>query len=219
MDLLPEAALVKTSDLDQGRWNYHGVLGWVSRQRIGMVDRLLTGVRDGRLLEVGYGSGVFMPTLARHATTLSGVDVHEVPDQVIAALAGHGITAQLCTGSVTALPYPDASMDTVVCISVLEFVDDLDAACRELRRVTAPGGRVVVVTPGHSAVLDLGLRLLTGERAEETFQGRRQQIQPTLARHFLLARRIAMPPLSPPLARLYTALLLKLDGRPADGQR
>ena len=229
MDLLPEAALVKTSDLDQGQWNYHGVLGWVSRQRIRMVDRLLTGVRDGCLLEVGYGSGVFMPTLARHAATLYGVDVHDVPEQVTAALAGHGIAARLRTGSVTALPYPDASMDTVVCISVLEFVDDLDAACRELRRVTAPPGRVVVVTPGHSAVLDLGLRLLSGEHAEDTFQGRRQPILPTLARHFSLARRIAVPPLSPPAARLYTALLLdadrrpadglKVDGRPADGQQ
>jgi len=97
---------------------------------------------------------------------------------------------------------------------VLEFVDDLDPACRELRRVTAPGGRVVVVTPGHSAVLDFGLKLLTGERAEDTFQGRRQRIQPTLARHFSLARSIAMPPWSPPVARLYTALLLT-TGRPA----
>ena len=211
MDLLPETALVKTSDLDQGQWNYHGVLGWVSRQRIGMVDRLLAGVTTGRLLEVGYGSGIFMPALSRHCTTLDGIDVHDVPDRVAASLAEHGVTADLRTGSVTALPYPDASMDTVVCISVLEFVDDLDAACRELRRVTAPGGRVVVVTPGHSAVLDLGLRLLTGERAEDTFQGRRQRIQPTLARHFSLGRSIAMPPLSPPVARLYTALLLTTD--------
>jgi SAM-dependent methyltransferase len=217
VDLLPEAALVKTGDLDQGGWNYHGLLGRLSRRRIAMVDRLLAGVTEGRLLEVGYGSGVFMPTLARHCTRLDGVDVHPFTAEVTAALAAHGVTAELATGSVTALPYPDACLDTVVCISVLEFVDDLDAAGRQLRRVLAPGGRLVVVTPGHSAVLDLGLNLLTGQVAEDTFQGRRQHVQPTLARHFRLDRRLVLPPLTPPSARLYTALLLEPRGPAAGG--
>jgi 2-polyprenyl-3-methyl-5-hydroxy-6-metoxy-1,4-benzoquinol methylase len=208
VDLLPERALIRTSDLDQGAWNYHGVLGWVSRQRIVKVDRLLDGLPSGRLLEVGYGSGLFMPTLARHATELHGVDVHDKPDDVAAVLAEHGVKAQLCTGSVTELPYDDASFDAVVAISVLEFVDDLHAACRELRRVLAPAGRLVVVTPGHSPMLDAGLKLLTGERAEDTFQGRRQRIQPTLARHFRTERSLAVPPFAPGPVRLYTALRL-----------
>jgi 2-polyprenyl-3-methyl-5-hydroxy-6-metoxy-1,4-benzoquinol methylase len=209
MELLPESALVRTSDLDQGRWNYHGVLGWVSRQRIRLVDDLLAGVDHGRLLEVGYGSGLFMPTLTRHCDELAGIDVHDQPTAVAAVLLSHGVTAELSTGSVTELPYPDGGFDTVVCISVLEFVDDLDAACRELRRVLAPGGRVVVVTPGHSAVLDLGLRVLTGERAEDTFHGRRQRIIPTLTRTFGVERTLRFPPLVPGAGRLYTALSLR----------
>jgi ubiquinone/menaquinone biosynthesis C-methylase UbiE len=208
VDLLPRDALIRTSDLDQGAWNYSGVLGWVSRQRIAMVDRLLDGAPRGRLLEVGYGSGVFMPALARHATTLSGIDVHDKPQAVERVLADHGITAELRTGSVTALPYPDGSFETVVAISVLEFVDDLDLACRELRRVLVPGGRLVVVTPGHSPVLDAGLKLLTGERAEDTFEGRRQRIRPTLDRHFRTERTRALPWGAPGPVRLYTALRL-----------
>jgi ubiquinone/menaquinone biosynthesis C-methylase UbiE len=209
MDLLPEGALIRTSELDQGAWNYHGVLGWISRQRIVMVDRLLTGVTSGRLLEVGSGSGLFMPTLARHAETLEGVDVHEHPADVEQALAAHGVDASLRTGSVTDLPYADDSIDTVVAISILEFVDDLDQACRELRRVLAPSGRLVVVTPGHSPLLDAGLKILTGERAEDTFRGRRQRIKPVLAEHFRTERTLATPPFSPGVARLYTALLLR----------
>ena len=209
MDLLPQAALVKTSDLDQGEWNYRGVLGWVSRQRIGMVGDLLTGVSRGRLLEVGYGSGLFMPTLNRHCSELLGIDVHDKPDAVAAVLAGYGITAQLCQGSATELPYPDGGIDTIVGISVLEFVDDLAAACREFRRVLAPGGRVVVVTPGHSRLLDLGLRVMTGERAEDTFHGRRQRIVSTLAEHFTVHRTRTVPVLVPSFSRLYTAMLLQ----------
>jgi len=208
VDLLPEQALIRTSELDQGAWNYHGVLGWVSRRRIVMVDDLLRGRPGGRLLEVGYGSGLFMPALARHATELHGIDVHDKPAEVAAVLAEHGLTARLCTGSVTELPYPDDSFDTVVAISVLEFVDDLDGACRELRRVLSPSGRLVVVTPGHSPLLDAGLRVLTGERAEDTFAGRRQRIRPTLARHFRTERTRAVPPFAPGALRLYTALRL-----------
>lgn len=209
--LLPREDLVRTSDLDQGDWNYSGPLGWVSRRRIALVSRLLAedGARGGRLLEVGYGSGVFAPTLVAHAAALAGIDVHDKPAEVTQALRRNGIEADLRTGSVTALPWPDGTFDTVVAISVLEFVDDLDTACRELRRVLAPGGRVVVVTPGHSALLDLGLKVLTGERAEDTFAGRRQRIVPTLQAHFRVERRLAVPPLAPPPVRLYTALLLR----------
>jgi 2-polyprenyl-3-methyl-5-hydroxy-6-metoxy-1,4-benzoquinol methylase len=208
VDLLPEHVLVRTSDLDQGAWNYRGILGWISRRRIAVVDRLLAGAAPGRLLEVGYGSGIFMPTLARHATELHGIDVHEKPAEVERVLADHGVTARLRTGSVTDLPYEDGAFDTVVAISVLEFVDDLDRACAELRRVLAPGGRLVVVTPGHSFVLDAGLRVLTGEQAEDTFDGRRERIRPTLARAFRVDAGRAVPPGAPASLRLYTALRL-----------
>ncbi len=47
----------------------------------------------------------------------------------------------------TALGLADASVDTAVCVSVLEHVDDLDAAVAELRRVVAPGGVLLVTVP------------------------------------------------------------------------
>lgn len=206
--MLPRSALIRTSELDQGAWNYGGVLGWVISRRLGLVDRLLAGVESGRLLEVGYGSGVFMPTLTRHCTVLDGIDVHEHPEQVMRVLAGHGIAADLRTGSAESLPYPDRSMDSVVCISVLEFVDDLDAAAAELRRVVADSGRLVVVTPGRSRLLDLGLRLLTGHRADDTFRHRREQILAALTEHFRIERTRSFPRRAPRFAQLYTAARL-----------
>jgi len=88
----------------------------------------------------------------------------------------------LLQASAGALPYRDASFDSVIVVSALEFVPDVEAAVREIVRVTRPGGRIVVVNPGQSALLDLALRVLTGERAEDTFQGRRQLVVPALQR-------------------------------------
>ncbi len=51
-------------------------------------------------------------------------------------------------GAVEALPVEDGSFDLVLCLQVLEHCDDPAQAVRELRRVTAPGGRVLASTHG-----------------------------------------------------------------------
>jgi SAM-dependent methyltransferase len=183
LHLLPRDALVKTNDLDQADWNFRPVLGWVQRLRLRCVASVLaSSPRAMRLLEVGYGSGVFMPQLARHTDDLYGADVHRNGAAVTATLAVHGSPASLATAAAGALPYRDGSFDTVVTVSTLEFVPDVAAAVGELVRVTRGGGRIVIVTPGQSALLDLGLRIMTRERAEDTFQGRRSLVVPAVER-------------------------------------
>ena len=48
---------------------------------------------------------------------------------------------------ITALDLPDGAFDAVICSHVLEHVADDRTAMRELRRVTAPGGFVLVMVP------------------------------------------------------------------------
>ena len=88
-----------------------------------------------RLLDVGCGPKPYYPFFAEHASEYVGVDVVENP------------VAEL-RGSVEALPVEDASFDVVLCTQVLEHCDDPAQAVRELRRVTAPGGRVLASTHG-----------------------------------------------------------------------
>jgi SAM-dependent methyltransferase len=46
-------------------------------------------------------------------------------------------------GRAEALPFADASFHAVLCMTTLEFVQDVDAAIREAARVTRRGGRLV----------------------------------------------------------------------------
>ena len=196
LHLLPREALVKTNDLDQADWNYRPVLSWVQRLRLRCVASVLAGSPPAaRLLEVGYGSGIFMPELARHADDRFGADVHRQGAAVAAVLARHGCAAELVTASAGALPYRDGSFDTVVTVSTLEFVPDVAAAVDELVRVTKAGGRLVIVTPGQSALLDLGLRVLTRERAEDTFQGRRSLVVPAVEKIARILEIRTLPPM------------------------
>lgn len=48
---------------------------------------------------------------------------------------------------ITDLPFPDDRWDVIVCSHVLEHVNDDSSALKELRRVLAPGGRVVFIVP------------------------------------------------------------------------
>jgi SAM-dependent methyltransferase len=48
--------------------------------------------------------------------------------------------------NLTRLAVPDASVDCIVALSVIEHVPDVEKALREMHRVLAPGGRMILTT-------------------------------------------------------------------------
>lgn len=208
LNLLPTDALVKTGDVDHANWNHKPLLGAISRARFHLIKELL-GVRLGeRLLEIGYGSGVFMPELAKYADELYGIDVHNNQKEVADTLAKFSVKAELASGGAEEIPWADDFFDSVVVVSALEFVSDLEAVCREVGRVLKPAGSFFVVTPGHSPILDFGLKILTGKSAKEDFADRREIILPTLHKYFDVKRELAFPRYGSSIIKLYTALEL-----------
>ena len=102
---------------------------------------------DGRprILDVGCGVKPYLPFFEPHAAAYVGVDVANPAAEL--------------EGSVESLPVEDASFDVVLCTQVLEHCANPARAVRELRRVAAPGGRVLASTHGvqvyHPAPDDL----------------------------------------------------------------
>ena len=206
MQLLPKDRLIRTGPVDHADWNYRPILGPISRTRFRAIRAMLQGERHTRLLEMGYGSGVFLPELGAYTDELFGVDLHQFAGTVAAHLKKANLSAQLFSSDARSLPFPDRHFSCVVAVSVLEFVDDLDAVCQEIRRVLTEDGVLLVVTPGNSPILDAGLKLLTGESARRDFGSRRQNLIPTLLRHFSVREehKVGLPFLP-----LYTALKLR----------
>ena len=208
LTLLPPESLVRTGPVDHADWNYRPFLGSIQRRRFHLALELLGSQRWRRLLEIGYGSGVFMPELASRCDELYGIDVHQRSEEVAASLSRNGVSARLRSGSATELPFEGRYFDAAVCISALEFVDDIEEACDEIVRVLAGSGVLVVVTPCHSTVLDLGLKLLTGASAKQDFAGRRRNTVSALKQRFSVIASSSFPPFSPSLMRLYQAFKL-----------
>jgi len=184
---------VKTGDVDHADWNYDGLLGFVSRQRYRLVVELLRGRSIGKILEVGYGSGIFLPELARHAREVFAADVHSHGVDVTHALDHAGVYATLVEAPAEKLPFAAGTFDAVVAVSTFEFVSDVGLAIDEIARVLAPGGCAIVVTPGTSPLLDFALRIATGEDAKRDFGDRREAIVTTLTKHMQLDRMATFP--------------------------
>lgn len=160
--ILPKPGDIRPVDpsAEPTRYYYWPVVGWFYRERLRMMLRALGDAEYPNLLEVAYGSGVFLPSLAQCCRRLVGVDLHAHQDMVRATLAKAGVEAQLDTGDAKELPYDDASFEAVVSASMLEHLRDPGEVIGEMWRVLRPGGRMVLGFPGQNPAMNAFFRLL-----------------------------------------------------------
>ncbi len=103
--------------------------------------------RKGRVLEVGVGTGLSLPCYGSHLT-ITGIDLSpemlaKAQDKVERTKLGN--VAALHEMDAGALAFPDESFDTVVAMYVMTVVPEPERVMRELERVCAPGGEVILV--------------------------------------------------------------------------
>jgi ubiquinone/menaquinone biosynthesis C-methylase UbiE len=212
LNLLPEKDLVKTGDVDHGDWNFKLFLGVIMSSRFKLVKKMLAGKHKKRLLEIGYGSGVFLPELAKYADEIYGIDIHNKPAEVAEKLLNYNIKAELISSGAEKMKWKDNSFDLVVAVSALEFVSDLEAVCLEVKRILKPTGSFIIVTPGESPILDFGFKLLTGKSAKNDFADRRGVVLPMLYKHFNIKQELTYPKYLSSFVKLYTGLELNPKG-------
>lgn len=121
-------------------------LGRVTEQIEHALVLRLAGPLDGqRVLDVGCGDGTLAVLFARQGAKVTGIDAD--PAMLDAARAHAetvGAELALRQGRTEALPFPDASFDVVIAVTVLCFVPEAARAVREMARVLRPGGRLML---------------------------------------------------------------------------
>lgn len=157
--ILPRGAALKTGADDPVDYYYRPLTSWLYRGRLRLAARLLEPDHVASVLEVGYGSGIFLPELARHAERLTGIEAHDEASRVGSMLRRFGVEAELHRGSLFEMPFPEGAFDGLVCLSVLEHLTQLDAALDEFRRVLLTGGVAVLGFPVRNLLTDGFFRL------------------------------------------------------------
>jgi ubiquinone/menaquinone biosynthesis C-methylase UbiE len=113
--------------------------------------RRLVPAAQGRVLEVGVGSGLNLPLYTAAATHVFGLDMSPRLLSMARQLRpSAAMRVELIEGSAEALPIEDQSIDTVVTTWTLCSIPDVAAALREMRRVLKPSGELLFVEHGQS---------------------------------------------------------------------
>jgi SAM-dependent methyltransferase len=100
----------------------------------------------GRLLLVGLGPGTDLLFLPPEVTSVAAVEPDSAMRRMATALARRrGFAVDVVAGVGESIPFPDNSFDSVHVGLVLCSVDDVAATLSEIRRVLAPGGRLLVL--------------------------------------------------------------------------
>jgi SAM-dependent methyltransferase len=109
----------------------------------------LAGLRGGETVaDVGCGNGAYLAELARrgHTGPVLGLDLSA---GMLGAARGRVPRARLAVADAAALPVRDHTSDLTLAMHMLYHVKEPPAAVRELRRITNPGGRVLVALNGE----------------------------------------------------------------------
>lgn len=133
---------------------YHsqGVKEIIHQERL---ERVLALVRSLSLpqgtaaLEVGCGAGFAATTLAESGFRVEAIDpVEEMVDATRARAQRRGLQERLRAdlGDVYSLPFDPSTFELVIAMGVLPWLPSIETPVREMSRVLAPGGHLIVTT-------------------------------------------------------------------------
>ena len=109
--------------------------------------------RDGVILEVGMSSGYFLSQMKASFPQALVVGADSFPE-VLESFAKKDPSTPLLGFDLAACPLPDACVDAVVLLNVLEHIQDDAQAMGELARILKPGGILVLEVPAGPRLYD-----------------------------------------------------------------
>lgn len=166
---------------------YNSFVGFIYRNRIKQALSLLRPPYDS-ILEVGYGSGILLPTLARIGNSVYGVDIDSDPGKVKSNLERLGINASLAKGDIRKTDYSDGKFNLIIAISVLEHIRDLEPVIKEIFRILTPGGIFLVGMPRVDSFMEKLFPLIGEPNIKSRHVTNHQQVLKAGSDHFELVK-------------------------------
>jgi ubiquinone/menaquinone biosynthesis C-methylase UbiE len=115
----------------------------------------------GQVLDVGCGPGVLVSEVVTdYECRYHGVDIAPEMIRLAEARFNELRDVRFSVGTIDALAFGDSSFDAVLCVGVLEYLDDPAGAIEEMVRVLRPGGTLIVTLPNAQSPFRIWQRLV-----------------------------------------------------------
>jgi 2-polyprenyl-3-methyl-5-hydroxy-6-metoxy-1,4-benzoquinol methylase len=135
------------------RWLHVARRDWI-------VDALRrSGTNGGRALEVGPGSGVYLPFLAELADEVVAADIEDAYLEQARELAKTVERLTVIRDDITASKLEQGAYRLVLCTEVIEHIADSESALAGLAKALADDGVLVLSTPQKFSPLELAARV------------------------------------------------------------
>jgi 2-polyprenyl-3-methyl-5-hydroxy-6-metoxy-1,4-benzoquinol methylase len=107
-----------------------------------------SGLRNGRILEIGCGTGNQLLAAARRGFTVAGVEYSShACETARSRLAAEGFAGEIICGEISQLKDHGETFDACIMADLIEHVRDPAAFIQQVHALLKPGGVVLIATP------------------------------------------------------------------------
>ncbi len=106
-------------------------------------------------LEVGPGSGVYIPALCEYCKNVTVIDVEDSFLAHVRSFSNRYPNLKVLGDDITQSSLPSQSFDLILCSEVVEHIRDSQTAIKEMYRLLKPGGILILSTPQKYSTLEI----------------------------------------------------------------
>jgi SAM-dependent methyltransferase len=121
-----------------------------------IIDRIRAQARReaGRAIEIGFGAGVYLPTLAGCFSKVVATDLDQAHLDHAQPLLGRYANLELVADDITNSRLPAGAFDLVLCSEVLEHIPGTPRVLAGIHRLLKPGGLLLLSTPQRYSLME-----------------------------------------------------------------
>lgn len=149
-ELVTLQRIIYTSKNPTRRWLHTTRREWI----VGALRRCAARA-NGRVLEVGFGSGTYLPVLAELYREVVASDVEEAHLRRAENLTRTYPNLRIVADDITQTRLPETSFDAILCSEVLEHTADPARALAGMHRLLKPGRHLLLSTPQRWSLLEV----------------------------------------------------------------
>ena len=153
-ELLPLLDTLYESSNPTRKWLHCSRRDWI-------IGKILETARErpGRAIEIGFGAGVYLPSLAEAFGEVVATDLDQAHIDHARAIAAKYPNLHLMRDDVLDSKLPEHSFSLVLCSEVIEHIPNSESVLAAMHRLLEPGGILLLSTPQRWSLMEMAAKI------------------------------------------------------------